>query len=97
MAQPKQEIVTFKVDAAVLERMRGMPNRSEFIRTAILRALENACPLCGGTGVLTPHQKAHWDEFERDHTLEECDDCHEVRLVCVRDRRPSGARRPARR
>jgi len=86
MASLKPEIVTFKADASILDRMKGIPNRSEFIRAAILRALENTCPLCGGTGVLTPHQRAHWEEFERDHTLEMCDDCHEVRLVCGRRR-----------
>jgi len=48
----KQEIVTFKVDEPLREAMRGIPNRSEFIRSAILAALENVCPLCKGTGCL---------------------------------------------
>lgn len=87
----QSEVITFKADREVLERMKGLPNRSEFIRTAILRALENACPLCGGTGVLTPQQKRHWQDFEREHAIEECDDCHEVHLVCTRSRRKSHA------
>lgn len=78
----KQEIITFKVDAKLAEEMRGIHNRSEFIRNAILAALENVCPLCGGTGILTPDQKQHWENFSENHTIEECSDCHAVHLVC---------------
>ncbi len=79
----KQDIITFKVDEHMRELMKGIHNRSEFIRTAILTALESACPLCKGTGVLTPKQKEHWDSFARDHTLEECKECHELHLTCA--------------
>ena len=82
MGRPKQEIITFKVDKALREAMRGIPNRSEFIRTAILRALESACPLCRGTGSLTPDQRRHWERFAAGHSLAECPDCHAVHLVC---------------
>ena len=79
----KQEIVTFKVDRSLWHAMEGIPNRSEFIRSAILRALEGACPLCKGTGSLTPDQRRHWDAFAEKHVVEECEDCHAVHLVCV--------------
>jgi hypothetical protein len=79
----KQEIITFKVDEALADAMRGVENRSEFIRAAILSALENSCPLCGGTGLLTPDQRRHWDEFAADHAIEECEDCHVMRIVCA--------------
>jgi hypothetical protein len=84
MADPKrkQEIVTFKVDEPLLKAMRGIPNRSVFIRDAILSALNNACPLCKGSGILTPDQRKHWIEFAEHHALEECEDCHAVHLVC---------------
>ncbi|HUX07919.1 MAG TPA: ribbon-helix-helix domain-containing protein [Acidobacteriota bacterium] len=78
----KQEIITFKVDAKLAEEMRVIHNRSEFIRNAILAALEKVCPLCGGTGILTPDQKQHWENFSENHTIEECGDCHAVHLVC---------------
>ncbi len=81
----KQEIVTFKVDRALWDAMRGIPNRSEFIRSALLSALQGTCPLCKGDGKLTPDQRKHWDEFARNHSLEECDDCHAVHLVCAAD------------
>lgn len=78
----KKEIVTFKADPALVEAMRGVPNRSEFIRSAILAALDSACPLCRGTGILTPQQREHWQQFSRSHHLAECHDCHATHLVC---------------
>ena len=82
MAGLKAEIITFKVDATLAEAMRGIDNRSEFIREAVLMALDHTCPLCRGAGVITPKQKEHWLEFLRDHRIEECKDCHEYRLRC---------------
>jgi hypothetical protein len=92
---PKESVITFKADASLLEALRNIPNRSEFIRSAILGALQSYCPLCRGTGVLTPNQKTHWDEFARHHPLRECDDCHEIHLICPQDPEPAPPR-PAR-
>jgi len=78
----KREIITFKADDALLEALKGVRNRSEFIRTAISNALENTCPLCMGAGVLSPNQRMHWDRFCTDHSIEECDRCHETLIVC---------------
>ncbi|MGB4430234.1 MAG: hypothetical protein WBJ15_00090, partial [Limnochordia bacterium] len=78
----RQEIITFKVDEALSRAMEGIPNRSEFIRTAILSALQGTCPLCRGTGILTPDQRLHWEEFARSHTVEKCHDCGSFHLVC---------------
>ena len=78
----KGEIITFKADDSLLKAMRGVPNRSEFIRSAVLAALDSVCPVCRGTGVLTPNQRKHWKAFATSHSIEECDECHEVRLVC---------------
>ena len=78
----QNEVITFKVDTSLVEAMKGIPNRSDFIRNAILQALGAACPVCNGKGVLTPNQRKHWDRFVKDHSIEECDDCHEVHIVC---------------
>ena len=78
----KLEIISFKVDASLAAAMKGMPNRSDFLRAAVLAALENTCPLCKGTGLLTPQQMEHWREFAKTHSFEECGECHEYRLVC---------------
>jgi hypothetical protein len=76
-------VITFKADQALLEAMNGIQNRSQFIRTAILAALDNLCPLCRGTGVLTPEQKKHWETFARNHSVEKCENCEQVHLVCA--------------
>ncbi|MEA2062592.1 MAG: CopG family transcriptional regulator [Gemmatimonadota bacterium] len=87
MRKPKQEIVTFKVDDALWDKLREIPNRSEFIRSAILGALDGLCPLCRGTGNISPRQKEHLETFFADHSMEECGQCHEINLVCqVKDR-----------
>ena len=78
----KQEIITFKVDEALAKAMQGIQNRSEFIRSAIILALENVCPLCKGAGILTHDQYEHWDSFAESHFVKECDECHAFHLVC---------------
>jgi hypothetical protein len=78
----KHEIITFKADEPLRQAMRGIPNRSEFIRAAILSALDSVCPLCKGGGILTPDQRKHWIAFAEHHAVTECDDCHAVHLVC---------------
>ncbi|MFZ5979285.1 MAG: ribbon-helix-helix domain-containing protein [Candidatus Zixiibacteriota bacterium] len=82
MRKQKSEIITFKVDTSLAEAISHVSNRSEFIRMAVLNALENTCPLCGGTGILTPDQKKHWDRLATDHKIVECEECHENYLVC---------------
>lgn len=82
MKANKQEVITFKADATMAAALKQVPNRSEFIRTAILHALDNVCPLCQGNGVLTPEQRKHWEEFAAHHRVVECRDCHELHLVC---------------
>lgn len=81
----KAEIITFKADASLLASMAGIANRSEFIRGAILAALDSACPLCMGMGMLTPQQKMHWDAFAGSHAVRVCSECHERHLTCSRD------------
>lgn len=92
----KREVVSFKAEPELLTAMKGVRNRSAFIRAAVLVALDGSCPLCGGSGILSPKQKHHWDEFIRDHSLEECAECHELKLVCAsmgrRRKRSSGTR-----
>lgn len=79
----KREIImTFKVDETLANILRNVPNRSDFIRKSILAAIDNVCPLCMGTGILTPEQKKHFTLFLEDHELQECNKCHATYLVC---------------
>ncbi len=79
----KAHIITFKANDALIEALEGISNRSEFIRAAILSALDGACPLCRGTGVLNGEQRRHWKEFSTTHGVERCEDCHVNHLVCL--------------
>ncbi len=81
-ATDDKQIITFKADPALVEAMEGIANRSEFIRSAILAALDGVCPMCRGTGVLSPNQRRHWQEFSRTHTVVACRHCDELRFVC---------------
>ncbi|GAB4281503.1 MAG: hypothetical protein Kow0029_26650 [Candidatus Rifleibacteriota bacterium] len=78
----KADTVTFKVDPNLLQILQSMPNRSEFIRSAILNALEHVCPLCSGTGVLSPAQKNCWDKFSRNHEIKKCAESDQIRILC---------------
>jgi len=78
----KNEIITFKVDDSLAQLIHRFPNKSEFIRQAVMTALENTCPLCQGTGSLSPDQKKHWTEFAGHHVIETCNDCHAVHIHC---------------
>jgi hypothetical protein len=78
----KDEVITFKADPQLAELLKRMPNRSQFIRSAILSSLDHICPLCQGLGILSPDQKRHWQEFAENHGIRECKDCGSVFLVC---------------
>lgn len=79
----KEEIITFKVDAGLAERLRQVPNRSDFIRKAILEAFKLDCPICQGTGLLEPEQMLHVLEFLAVHPLTTCPDCHSLYPSCT--------------
>lgn len=78
----KDEVITFKVDGALAEELRSIPNRSEFIRQAVQAALQFECPLCHGSGTLTANQIKHWRAFTAHHHVETCDVCGESYLTC---------------
>jgi hypothetical protein len=82
MGLPKTDLITFKVEHSIAQLIDRLPNKSEFIRNAVLGALENTCPLCQGTGVLTPEQAEHWKSFTAAHRIERCADCHSIYLRC---------------
>ncbi len=78
----KLEVVTFKAEAPLVEALEGVPNRSEFIRSAILSALKGSCPLCCGTGTLSLKQRRHWDEFMKSHKTKRCRECSGMTISC---------------
>ncbi|MHC4983475.1 MAG: ribbon-helix-helix domain-containing protein [Planctomycetota bacterium] len=91
MSRANREVVTFKADRGLLDALKGVSNRSQFIRDAILAALANLCPLCSGSGIMTPGQHKHWKTFAEGHSLRRCDQCREMYLTCSKDRPGRGA------
>ncbi len=89
MKKSKSEVITFKVDEVLSQALKDIPNRSLFIRTAVLEALGSTCPLCQGAGFLTPDQKRHWDRFALGHNIRRCRDCDEIYLTCTREEEKS--------
>ena len=82
MGRQKERVITFKVDEELAEVISRLPNRSAFIRKAILESLGNVCPLCQGQGTLTPEQMAHWEAFSRHHAVKSCEVCNALYLSC---------------
>ena len=82
MKKTKDKIFTFKADSEMSELLEDMPNRSAFIREAIVSALEVRCPLCQGNGILTQEQRRHWERFLEHHQLEQCQTCHALHITC---------------
>jgi len=82
MGIAKKDLITFKVEPAFAELIYRVPNKSEFIRKAILGALKSTCPLCQGAGVLAPSQQEHWKRFTEHHRVETCDECPSAYIQC---------------
>ena len=78
----KLEVISFKADVALAQELARIPNRSDFIRNAVLAALDDTCPLCRGVGVLSPMQKTHWTTFSQTHHVSECSECDSLHIVC---------------
>lgn len=85
MEKKKERVFSFKADGDLAEALENIPNRSEFIRKALLATLEHECPLCKGTGVLTLEQGKHLEQFLTLHVLTRCEECQAVHFVCQSD------------
>jgi len=50
--------MTVRLPEELAELLDQLPNRSDFVRGALLERLGSLCPHCGGSGVLTRHADA---------------------------------------
>ena len=76
MSRQKQTVVSFRVDQHLAEMLDHLPDKSTFIREALLRRFHTACPFCGGRGVL-PQILADWFQAHTpDFEPLECTCCH---------------------
>ena len=71
----KTQIVAFKVEEDLAEFLNKLPNKSEFIRKAIVEQFGMACPLCAGSGVVARGLHEHYKPIIAKYNLEPCARC----------------------
>lgn len=71
----KTEIVAFKVEEDLAEFLNKLPNKSEFIRKAIIAQFGMACPLCTGSGVVPRGLHDHYKPVIAEHNTRSCAKC----------------------
>ncbi len=72
---PKSKIVAFKVEENLADFLDNLPNKSDFIRKAILAQFGMTCPLCTGTGVTPRGVHDHFKPILSRHASRSCDKC----------------------
>ena len=71
----KSKIVAFKVEEELAEFLNNLPNKSDFIRKAILAQFGMTCPLCTGTGVVPRGIHDHYAPVIHDRNKHPCEKC----------------------
>ena len=71
----KSRIVAFKVEEELGKFLDNLPNKSEFIRKAILAQFGMTCPLCVGSGVVPRGIHTHYKPVIADHDRRPCEKC----------------------
>ena len=69
MSEKKQAVITFKAEGEMLAALNKISNKSEFIRAAVLNALDEK-------------QRKHWKTFAKFHTLKRCRKCDALEIEC---------------
>src|SRR5271155_995047 len=72
---PKTEIVAFKVEEDLAEFLNKQPNKSDFIRKAIVAQFGMACPLCSGSGVVARGLHTHYKPIIAEYNSHPCEKC----------------------
>jgi len=71
-----QTVVSFRVDQHLAEILNNLPDKSGFIREAILQRFYTTCPFCQGKGVL-PQLICDWLQARVPQVASvECTCCH---------------------
>jgi hypothetical protein len=71
----KSQIVAFKVEEELARFLDRLPNKSEFIRKAILAQFAMTCPLCTGTGVVERGIHDHFEPMIASNRTRPCEKC----------------------
>ena len=71
----KSKIVAFKVEEELAEFLNDLPNKSDFIRKAVLSQFGMNCPLCIGSGVVPRGLHDHYKPIIAAQNKRPCDKC----------------------
>jgi hypothetical protein len=71
----KTAVVAFKVEEELAQLLDKLPNKSAFIRKAIVAQLGMACPLCNGGGVVPRGIHDHYAPLLSRLNSRQCDSC----------------------
>ena len=73
--EKKSQIVAFKVEDELAAFLDKLPNKSEFIRRAILAQFNMTCPLCTGSGVVPSGIHEHFKDVIKNQSSRPCEKC----------------------
>jgi len=73
--EPKTKVVAFKAEEELAELLDKLPNKSAFIRKAIVAQLGMECPLCNGKGVVPRGVHDHYAKLLTQFNSRHCDGC----------------------
>ncbi|OAI54034.1 hypothetical protein AYO44_03895 [Planctomycetaceae bacterium SCGC AG-212-F19] len=71
----KPAVVAFKVEEELAELLNKLPNKSAFIRKAIVAQLGMTCPLCNGNGVVPRGIHDHYAQLLQRNAQRACEKC----------------------
>jgi hypothetical protein len=81
----KTSVVAFKVETELAEILNKLPNKSAFIRKAIVHQLDMACPLCGGAGMLPKGLHDHYAPLIARLNAKACEECGDKAAILSAD------------
>jgi hypothetical protein len=73
--KPTKTLVAFKVEPELAEVLNRLPNKSAFIRKAIVAHLGLTCPLCNGSGSVSRGIHNHFAALIHAHRIQACVGC----------------------
>jgi len=74
-AVQKDKVLAFKVEQPLFDLLNKLPNKSEFIRRAIVAQLGMSCPLCNGKGIVSQGIHQHFKPVLESHRSRNCQRC----------------------
>jgi hypothetical protein len=77
----KTEIVAFKVEEDLAEFLNKLPNKSDYIRKAIIAQFGMSCPLCSGSGVVSRGIHEHYKPVIQEHNQHACHQCEKLEII----------------